>query len=201
MCSADFQRLQGMCQLRFACRLPVQLQVTANASHTIDLLASKTAQFTSAHMNSFDYWRLLFALTLPNSLQVAANASHHADLLAAMRGGGTLFGVITQLAFRAVDVSDYKGGVISYADNTKCTTFRSGTACVTCSIEVHIHTRTPRWPSEQLMSQTVRADTHAYTQLAFWQLMFQTTKVGSSPMLMTQTATAFRPGIAGDMQR
>ena len=63
------------------------------------------------------------------ALQVTANASHNADLLAAMRGGGTLFGVVTQLAFKAVDVLDYKGGVITYADNTECATFRSGITC------------------------------------------------------------------------
>lgn len=43
-----------------------------------------------------------------------------------MRGGGTLFGVVTEVAFKVYDISDYHGGVIAYEDDTNCTTLRSG---------------------------------------------------------------------------
>lgn len=57
-------------------------------------------------------------------LQVTASPSENADLLAAMRGGGTVFGVVTDLAFRVYDVLNYHGGIIVIEDDTKCTTLR-----------------------------------------------------------------------------
>ena len=35
-----------------------------------------------------------------------------------MRGGGTVFGVVTQLAFKVYDVSDYHGGIIMYENGS-----------------------------------------------------------------------------------
>lgn len=57
-------------------------------------------------------------------MQVIASSSENADLLAAMRGGGTVFGVVTDVAFRVYDISNYHGGVIAFADDTNCTTLR-----------------------------------------------------------------------------
>ena len=59
-----------------------------------------------------------------HTIQVMANAANNANLLAAMRGGGTLFGVVTEVAFKVYNVSDYHGGVITYEDDTNCTTLR-----------------------------------------------------------------------------
>ena len=58
-------------------------------------------------------------------MQVIASSSHNADLLAAMRGAGTVFGVVTDLVFKAHNVSGYHGGFILFADDTNCTNFRS----------------------------------------------------------------------------
>ena len=41
-----------------------------------------------------------------------------------MRGAGAAFGVVTEVAFKVYDVSDYHGGAITYEDDTKCTTLR-----------------------------------------------------------------------------
>ena len=57
-------------------------------------------------------------------LQVAATPTKNADLLAAMRGGGTLFGVVTELAFKVYDVANYHGGGIMLADDLNGTTLR-----------------------------------------------------------------------------
>ena len=57
---------------------------------------------------------------------MAVTSSKNADLLAAMRGAGTAFGVVTEVAFRVYDISDYHGGVITYKDDTNCTALRSG---------------------------------------------------------------------------
>ena len=71
-------------------------------------------------------------------LQVTATSSKNADLLAAMRGGGTVFGVVTKVAFKVYDVSDYHGGVITYEDDTNCTALRSG---------LHTHKHIPIVPA------------------------------------------------------
>lgn len=57
-------------------------------------------------------------------LKVTTSSSRNADLLAAMRGGGTAFGVVTEVAFKVHDVSNYHGGVITFGDDTNCTTLR-----------------------------------------------------------------------------
>ena len=65
----------------------------------------------------------------PCILQVTASASQNADLLAAMRGAGSVFGVVTELAFKVYDVADYHGGVILFADDINCTIFRCTPIC------------------------------------------------------------------------
>lgn len=57
-------------------------------------------------------------------MQVTASSSENADLLAAMRGGGTVFGVVTDLAFKVYNISNYHGGVIAFKDDTNCTALR-----------------------------------------------------------------------------
>ncbi|KAL3134357.1 hypothetical protein ABBQ38_006614 [Trebouxia sp. C0009 RCD-2024] len=65
------------------------------------------------------------SVVLANGSEVVATPSHNADLLGAMRGGGTVFGVVTELAIRAHNITNYHGGVITYADDTNCTTLRA----------------------------------------------------------------------------
>ena len=42
-----------------------------------------------------------------------------------MRGGGTAFGVVTEVAFKVHDVFNYHGGAITYRDDTTCMMLRS----------------------------------------------------------------------------
>ena len=67
---------------------------------------------------------------------MTASSSKNADLLAAMRGGGTLFGVVTEVIFKAYDISDYHGGVITYEDDTNCTALRLGRHPVQATCEL-----------------------------------------------------------------
>lgn len=43
------------------------------------------------------------------AMQLTASPSQNLDLLPAMRGAGTVFGVVTEVAFKAYDVADYHG--------------------------------------------------------------------------------------------
>lgn len=86
--------------------------MTKQVCRNYEILARIAAEVISTHMNC-----------LP-ACQVVATPSHNADLLGAMRGGGTVFGVVTELAIRAHNITNYHGGVITYADDTNCTTLR-----------------------------------------------------------------------------
>lgn len=56
--------------------------------------------------------------------QVTANATHNAQLLGAMRGAGSIFGVVMELALKLHDVSDYFGGYVVALDDKEGTGFR-----------------------------------------------------------------------------
>ena len=72
-------------------------------------------------------------------LQVTASSSKNVDLLAAMRGGGTAFGVVTEVAFTVHDVSNYHGGVITFKDDINCTTLRSRLNA--CASSLHMNSK------------------------------------------------------------
>ena len=73
------------------------------------------ADATSAHVHVF----LGCALSRSErtALQVTADAEYNPDLLGAMRGAGSVFGVVTELTVQLYDVTDYVGGHLVLFDD------------------------------------------------------------------------------------
>jgi len=55
---------------------------------------------------------------------VTANSTHNNELLRAMRGAGTVFGVVTELTLRLHDVSGMYGGYVVAIDDDKGSNFK-----------------------------------------------------------------------------
>ena len=58
-------------------------------------------------------------------LQMTASAEHNPELLAAMRGAGSVFGVVTQLTLALYDVTNYIGGHLVLLDDINTSNHRS----------------------------------------------------------------------------
>lgn len=57
-------------------------------------------------------------------MQVTANSTHNAELLKAMRGAGTVFGVVVELTLRLRDVSGLYGGYLVALDDGRGSSFK-----------------------------------------------------------------------------
>ena len=49
-------------------------------------------------------------------MQVTANISHNSELLSAVRGAGTVFGVVVELTLRLFDVEGFYGASLTVRD-------------------------------------------------------------------------------------
>lgn len=56
--------------------------------------------------------------------QVTASATENPDLFAAVKGAGTVFGVVVELAFKLVDVSRMYAGAVFAVDDAQGTGFK-----------------------------------------------------------------------------
>ena len=77
-----------------------------------------------------------------HSAQVTANGTHNTNLLEAMRGAGTVFGVVVELTLKLHDVSDLYGGFVVALDDSKGSNFK----CASLGCPSLEHRLRPRLP-------------------------------------------------------